>query len=79
MKEQQGLNIVGSPLPKNYNALLIQGGELKQYRCDKGHTWEAATPFSVYCTDDQDYGSGPLCCYCYVDFHRANFQAEIIA
>lgn len=43
----------------------------KVYKCKNGHKWFVkGEPFTVSVLGDEEYTSGPICPYCYVDLHR---------
>tara|TARA_R110002020_G_scaffold470164_1_gene695807 strand:- start:689 stop:1087 length:399 start_codon:yes stop_codon:yes gene_type:complete len=52
--------------------------ESKQYVCPRGHTFSTTSPIVVAVDNDPDYNTGPICGYCYVDWFKANLNADEI-
>ena len=48
----------------------------KRYICPRGHTFETDSPIVIVVEDNPEYNSGPICDYCYVDWFKANLNAE---
>ena len=53
-----------------------EGGSTKEYACPRGHTFKTASPIVVAVDEDPEYNTGPICSYCYVDWFKANLNAN---
>jgi len=49
---------------------------LKEYTCPRGHTFKSKSPIIVAVDEDPEYNTGPICSYCYVDWFKANLNAN---
>jgi len=49
---------------------------IKEYTCPRGHTFKSKSPIVVAVDEDPDYNTGPICGYCYVDWFKANVNAN---
>lgn len=47
----------------------------RTFKCKKGHIYRASEPFVVFVNQDPGYRSGPICPYCYVDWHTEQLGA----
>ena len=54
----------------------IEEGVQKAYACPRGHTFKTSSPIIVAVDDDPEYNTGPICGYCYVDWFKANLNAN---
>jgi hypothetical protein len=54
----------------------IEEGVQKAYACPRGHTFKTSSPIVVAVDDDPEYNTGPICGYCYVDWFKANLNAN---
>jgi len=48
---------------------------LLNYKCPRGHKYEAPEPF-ILTTPDLAFNSGPICVYCYVTWLQVNLGTE---
>jgi len=55
---------------------ITSEAQKKKYTCPRGHTFITDSPIVIAVEDDPEYNSGPICGYCYVDWFRANINAE---
>ena len=53
-----------------------EGGSTKEYACPRGHTFKTTSPIVVAVDEDPEYNTGPICSYCYVDWFKANLNAN---
>ena len=53
-----------------------EGGDTKEYACPRGHTFKTTSPIVVAVDEDPEYNTGPICSYCYVDWFKANLNAN---
>ena len=61
--------IIDAPSP-------IDDGIVKQYTCPRGHMFTTSSPIIVAVDEDPEYNTGPICGYCYVDWFKANLNAN---
>jgi len=54
----------------------IEEGIQKAYTCPRGHTFQTKSPIVVAVDEDPEYNTGPICGYCYVDWFKANLNAN---
>ena len=54
----------------------IEEGIQKAYTCPRGHTFKTSSPIVVAVDEDPEYNTGPICSYCYVDWFKANLNAN---
>ena len=54
----------------------IDDEEAKAYTCPRGHTFLSKSPIVVAVDEDPEYNTGPICSYCYVDWFKANLNAN---
>jgi len=54
----------------------IDEENMKEYTCPRGHTFKSKSPIVVAVDEDPDYNTGPICGYCYVDWFKANVNAN---
>lgn len=50
----------------------------KKYSCPRGHVFITSSPVTVAVDEDPEYNTGPVCSYCYVDWFKANVNADEI-
>ena len=55
---------------------VLEGAIEKAYTCPRGHTFKTASPIVVAVDEDPEYNTGPICSYCYVDWFKANLNAN---
>jgi hypothetical protein len=48
----------------------------KAYTCPRGHSFNSKSPIIVAVDGDPEYNTGPICGYCYVDWFKANLNAN---
>ena len=48
----------------------------KTYSCPRGHTFKTNNPIVIAVDGDNDYNTGPICGYCYVDWFKLNLNAN---
>ena len=54
----------------------VNDGIVKQYSCPRGHVFTTSSPIVVAVDEDPEYNTGPICGYCYVDWFKANLNAN---
>ena len=54
----------------------IEEGIQKAYTCPRGHAFKTSSPIVVAVDEDPEYNTGPICSYCYVDWFKANLNAN---
>lgn len=69
------LGTVEAMLVSKETMVLVAIPPKKVFVCPKGHRYETTEAFIFGCFigSAQPYLSGPLCPYCYVDWHKENF------
>ena len=55
---------------------VLEGAIEKAYTCPRGHAFKTASPIVVAVDEDPEYNTGPICSYCYVDWFKANLNAN---
>ena len=76
MRQSHFNPILGS-LSGTIDYLSQTAGEgTKEYACPRGHTFKTTSPIVVAVDEDPEYNTGPICSYCYVDWFKANLNAN---
>jgi len=65
-----------SPNPGSTLGQYIDTGNAKSYTCPRGHSFKSNFPIIVAVDEDPEYNTGPICGYCYVDWFKANLNAN---
>ena len=54
----------------------IDDSVTKTYSCPRGHTFKTNNPIVIAVDGDNEYNSGPICGYCYVNWFKVNLNAS---
>ena len=57
------------------NVEPIEESASKTFTCPRGHTFKTNNPIIIAVDGDNEYNSGPICGYCYVDWFKVNLNA----